>query len=1478
MARPRRGLAWTAGVFGGLVVLLFLLVQFMARTSFGMERARRYAGNWLAGKVTGEVSLGRISGGGLLDGVTVHDVLIRGPDGRDFVRADSLVARYDWIQLLLGRIVVDEVGLFGGAVRIERLPGDSLWNYQRIFAGDGADEPGGPRRAIRFDDVRMHATNITIGLPDDTRGRSPFATEEAGAGRMRLLRFEGVEGWLGPVVWQSPSEPGRRIRIRSLSGAAGILERTFQVTDVEGTVTQLDSITSLDLDLVELPASRFNIAGRVMSVEGGPRYDLRGEGRVDLADLAWLHPRTPAGTAELDLRLETLDDGRLSIRSERVEYRAADAEIDGAFGYVLAGTPALRGVDLRVVRADVAWLDSILPIPLNTEGSLSGRLRAEGPLSGFRTSGDLALRRPDRNAVARASWAGTLGMRPEVLARELEAELRDVDLDLLEAAWPELRLEGRIDGRVGFEGSVREGMQARAVLTHRHAAGPSVLDGVVTIAAGDSGAITSGRFVTAPLRLETLNTLHSQLAWLGGAARGAVAFDTRLDSVRVGANLTVGEGRAEIGVVADLGAARAVVDASGTLDGFAPAAIGAADFAEDVFGTFAFRLTAGDLATISGSARAELDSARIRGFPLERSSASIRFREGLLFLDSLEAQAPGLLARARGEFGLVRGLPGEVEVDVTSPSVAPLEAYFLGGIEDPTQPRMGGTLNGSGTLRGTLAAFDLDANVRISRLFVAGRAVMGLEATVAGAGVGTEDPGWRLRVRGDTLLALGTITDSLVLDIDYSAPLADVVAETWAAGDRTVKFAGIYRSADPARDAAFGIDSLTIASGTGLWSMRERARIDFGGGSAMVQGLTLEGDSGGSVIVDGRIAITDPERPGTRPLDFAFDLADVAFSTLPRQVRPIGTVSGAVNGRLRLTGTATEPVMDASFHVAELAYQGATMERVDASMRYSDQRLEGTLTGAMDQGGVRAVLSGSGYIPIDLRFGAVEERVLDRPMEFTVQLDSFPAAFAFGLVPGFTNIGGSFEGRFQATGSAREPVLSGAFALVDGAATWDATGVRYVQAEGTFLMQETLQTQIDVTARTVDRRGRDPVGGRRGTARVRGIVDLTRPSDPEFDLVLDAERMLATRRREAEIVMSGQATLGGRYRRPVVSGDLRVEGGSLYLDEIYRQYLIVGLDDPLFFDVVDTSRVSVRRVLPPTENPFLRNLLIEDTRLSVASSSWLRSREMDVEVSGDLTVEFDRLAGDLRMQGTLNALRGTYRLEYPPFARVFEVRDGQVEFPGTPGIDPSLNIEASYRARTAGGEPLDIYAIVSGTLQAPRVRLESDIEPPISESDLASYLFFGAPTSAFNFGGATSGESGVFGGLGSRALAASGLGYFASGLQTLAQSYGLVDYVGLTAAEAAGSGAREAGLGGLLASTRIELGRYLTPRLFVAYTQRLASENRGAGVRLEWRLTPTYTLEVFAEDRFARAPSFTLSQLIAARKEYGFFLFREWGY
>jgi autotransporter translocation and assembly factor TamB len=255
------------------------------------------------------------------------------------------------------------------------------------------------------------------------------------------------------------------------------------------------------------------------------------------------------------------------------------------------------------------------------------------------------------------------------------------------------------------------------------------------------------------------------------------------------------------------------------------------------------------------------------------------------------------------------------------------------------------------------------------------------------------------------------------------------------------------------------------------------------------------------------------------------------------------------------------------------------------------------------------------------------------------------------------------------------------------------------------------------------------------------------------------------------------------------------------------------------------------------------------------------------------------------MSGTLDAVRGSYMLT----GRRFQVRSGTVEFVGTTGFDPSLNIVAVYRVATAQGDPLNIQATVSGTLQSPRVALTSDAQPAISESDLVSYLVFGRATDQLTAGeraasGATAARSSGFAGFGRLAygvLTPSLLGYAAHGLEGFAQNLGL-DYVAITSAEVAQAPLSGNFVSSLFAGSQVELGRYLNDNLFLAFSQRLMSPSAGGsrspGVRLEWRFQPTYTAELFAEDRFARTPSFGLLNAAEAKKVYGFFLFREWGY
>src|SRR5690606_15256540 len=317
------------------------------------------------------------------------------------------------------------------------------------------------------------------------------------------------------------------------------------------------------------------------------------------------------------------------------------------------------------------------------------------------------------------------------------------------------------------------------------------------------------------------------------------------------------------------------------------------------------------------------------------------------------------------------------------------------------------------------------------------------------------------------------------------------------------------------------------------------------------------------------------------------------------------------------------------------------------------------------------------------------------------------------------------------------------------------------------------------------------------------------------DLAVRLDRFLAADRRDVDLTGSGELRRAGRYTRPLVSGSFDVDRGTLNLDELWRQYNVVPLGGPLLFEVIDTTRVSVRQILPASAHPFLRNMVVAGT-VRVGRDFWLRSREMNVEVSGALDVAMDRSTDDLRLAGPLGVVRGTSRLDGGPALRRLQVREGTVEFVGAPGIDPNLDITAHYPVRTQS-DPLLIRARVTGTLLNPRVALSSDADPPIAESDLLSYLIFGRPTYALAASeqsalGAAAGQIGL------QAIAPTVWGYAASGLEAL---FG-IDYLSVTAEGVPQGMPGSSALGDIFAGTQVELGHYLRENLFVAFTQRLA--------------------------------------------------------
>jgi autotransporter translocation and assembly factor TamB len=439
--------------------------------------------------------------------------------------------------------------------------------------------------------------------------------------------------------------------------------------------------------------------------------------------------------------------------------------------------------------------------------------------------------------------------------------------------------------------------------------------------------------------------------------------------------------------------------------------------------------------------------------------------------------------------------------------------------------------------------------------------------------------------------------------------------------------------------------------------------------------------------------------------------------------------------------------------------------------------------------------------------------------------------------------------------------------LDDGAWSIDAIGVRHQDVEGTLTLTPDRKVQVSLRTQAA------------GTSSVEGQVILDPVTDPRLDLTIAFSDFEAVNRRDVAGHISGETRLQGTYREPFLDGSLTVDHGTLFLEEFARSAQVVDLTDPRIFDLmVDTAIFSTRPLLAGINNPFLQKLRVA-VDLSVPRDTWLRSKDMNVEIGGSLLVSYDRVQRDLVMVGELEALRGSYLV----LGRRFEVEEGIVGFIGIPGINPTLSIQAVSRIRRVEGDPLAVSATVSGTLTQPRVTLSSD-EQGVAESDLVSYLIFGRPSYEL----ASGQEAFVQGAAGSLVATTTGAGVtWATGRlanqlgAAVAQQIG-VDYLSIT--QAGDFGVMTGSFASSLAGTQIEIGQYLGEDVFFVLLFRPRPEpgtGRGyfGGARLEVALTDDYNVQGFWEDRFLRGRAGAFGDLpFQAAQVMGVFIFREWGY
>ena len=228
--------------------------------------------------------------------------------------------------------------------------------------------------------------------------------------------------------------------------------------------------------------------------------------------------------------------------------------------------------------------------------------------------------------------------------------------------------------------------------------------------------------------------------------------------------------------------------------------------------------------------------------------------------------------------------------------------------------------------------------------------------------------------------------------------------------------------------------------------------------------------------------------------------------------------------------------------------------------------------------------------------------------------------------------------------------------------------------------------------------------GIEGTLSVKGTVGWGAGEKQGVNATMVMNQLRPFARPDREVVLSGTADLGfDGVRVFTIKGNVKVDKAFLDLPPT----LAPSLDSDVRFAQTPGVKTKVDKVYV-TET---------DINVDLGKNFRFKGRGADVYLGGVLRVHSGADYPELRANGTVQILRGTYIF----YGQTLTVQRGLVTFSG-PIDDPSLNIMAT---RVVGSTEVGVE--LNGTMADPHARLTSN--PDMPDEEKLAWLLFGRSTS-----------------------------------------------------------------------------------------------------------------------------------------------------
>ncbi|MEO7102463.1 MAG: translocation/assembly module TamB domain-containing protein [Gemmatimonadaceae bacterium] len=1512
----------SAGVIVALALIAATVLYTFTQTSWGRAKVGGYVIGALRGATHGYVSVDRIDGN-LLNGATIVGLVITDSARAPFVKADTIRAQYTLSELIGKKLYLDSVRIVHPVIVLNRMPGGK-WNYDRIYPRDSTQPPSPPGFLswITLRNVTVvdgHVTSHSPWSPSaslSTKQRdSVIRVATSTIGRLNLKRVEGgfqktsdfrdIYATFPLMRLEDPGDRRQIIDVSSLQMTAEPLKPpSVRVTDAKGRFTILgDSLYFANVTGL-LPGSRLSsITGRYNFDSNDLRLRLRAD-TVATNDLLWIDPSIPQdGNGKLDFTLDWVGPTS-DYRGINASLAVAGATMTGDIGVFVTDTISFHDTNVRLKHLDTRTIQQVFPTIVSPrQGYLSGRVAATGGFGGLTLDADVAFEDPI-SGTSKLTAVGTVGATGKVVTtRNLRLKFSPLQVALARAVDPTLPIGGTLTGSLLLDGTTATGVRATGDLVHDDTTGETRIVGSGVFADSRKVPLVNANVKLLPLSLATAGQFAPK-AGLRGSLSGPVTITGPMSNLSIAADLTTPDGGSvTVHGTMDLSVKPQSYDLAVSALLFDASQISSQAPSTSLNANVSARGAGFDPATLTTVATAKVTTSVYDSVAVDSAIIKLAAANGMLALDTLAARVPNGFAAAAGTFGLVAGQSGTLRYNVKVDSLKALARILppvdtgvvrprpailaqrvtradsararaaratqveraVTGKAMPSFPvdtpsaiprsQLSGSIAANGTATGNIHTFDMTGSATGTNLVAFGSSVGAVSANYTWTTALTPQSRVAAQASGVNVLAMGFALDTVSFTANYSHPNGDVTLKIFQDSKRAYNATAQF-TLDKDRDD-LRLDQLRMRFDTTVYASTGPSTIHFSPTGTAIDHFEIRSQSGSRVFVNGEI-------PEKGDVDLDVSITQFEARNITALLQSDIPAHGLFSVEARMHGTRANPTFAGAFGIERFFYNDRPTPEIHGRLNYANETLEGNVTAAVE--GMEPAVTAKGTVPINLSLVAVSGARVppDRAISATVDADSLPLNLIPQVTDAIADLNGRALAKFSIKGTVNNPDVEGNVTLWNGSGRVVPLGL--VVSDGAANIRLVKDTVI------VD----SLVVRSNGLLRLSGGVGIKNLAKPSFNLRLNAVNARVIDNETGNLFVNATIGVNGPYDDLDVTGFVHVRRGVIYIPESTGKSL-VGAGDPALYAVLDTTEVGMRDLFP-TESPLLTNLRM-NVGMMVDHDVFVRSQEANVEVYTDdpLQIGVNRAKRSLLVDGVLLSDRGEYRFQ----SRTFQIRQGVATFINSPKLNPTLQVTGEYDVQLPTREAFAIQIIISGTLDSPKITLTSDAQPPISQTDLLSYLAFGRSSSSLLQQGGTGLTTGGN-------VVGAGAAFAAKQIAAAA--------VGALTEEAAGQAAKSLGAdvlnitpadvsldaGSFLRATQIEFGKYLSTNTFLQLQVRpdpASLQRPGFQVTHRFNTKSGYRIDASFQPRYLlKQPTLSTDQVPQTTSAFGLFLVRQWRY